>query len=110
METPPKKLTDAVKVLNDYFRVLSERIAEEITQNKHEFASTADGQAEALLDKFAKQVQRLNTVYRMLQGEAYNTRPEGLEPLAKEEFRCFGCGGVIKATDQFCPICGWSWK
>jgi hypothetical protein len=70
METPPKKLTDAVKVLNDYFRVLSERIAEEITQNKHEFASTADGQAEALLDKFAKQVQRLNTVYRMLQGEA----------------------------------------
>jgi rRNA maturation endonuclease Nob1 len=30
--------------------------------------------------------------------------------LAKEEFRCFGCGGVIKATDQFCPICGWSWK
>ena len=110
MDTPPKNLTDAVKVLNDYFGVLSQRIAEEITQHKQDFTPTGTDQAEVILDKYAKQVQRLNTVYGMLRGEAYPGRPEGLEPLAKDEFRCFGCGGVIKPTDQFCPVCGWSWK
>jgi len=110
MDTPPKNLTDAVKVLNDYFGVLSKRMSDEIIEHKKEFTSTGTGQAEAILDKYAKQVQRLNTVYGMLRGEAYPSRPEGLEPLARDEFRCFGCGGVIKATDQFCADCGWSWK
>jgi rubrerythrin len=110
MDTPPENLSEAVKVLNDYYGVLSRRIADEIIKHKQQFTPSGTGEAEAILDRHAREVQRLNTVYGLLRGEAYPTRPEGREPLAKDEFRCFGCGGVMKATDQFCPVCGWSWK
>ncbi len=110
METPPKNLKDAVKVLSDYFGVLSQRMADEILEHKQEFTSSGTGQAEAILDKYARQVQRLTTVYGLLRGEAYPYRPDGAEPLARDEFRCFGCGGVIKQEDTFCRVCGWSWK
>jgi hypothetical protein len=36
--------------------------------------------------------------------------PTGTEPFGKDEFRCLGCGGVIRREDKACRICGWSWK
>jgi ATP-dependent Clp protease ATP-binding subunit ClpA len=41
---------------------------------------------------------------------ASQEKPQGTEPLGKDDFRCFGCGGVIHREDQTCPKCGWSWR
>jgi hypothetical protein len=30
-------------------------------------------------------------------------------PLAKHEFRCFQCYGIIRVTDDSCSQCGWTW-
>jgi len=45
--------------------------------------------------------------YVALRGEdVFREKP----PLDKDEFRCFGCGGVVHREDESCQACGWSWK
>jgi hypothetical protein len=41
---------------------------------------------------------------------APNGKPDGERPSGKVEFRCFGCGEVIKKDDEVCSSCGWTWK
>jgi hypothetical protein len=111
MSDPKSQLRDAVKVLNEYYGVLARQIADEINENKQDFGSRF-GQAQNILTKYATQLSELAEVYRILRIEAWidQDKPEGREPLTRDEFRCFGCGEVIQAKDSACKICGWTWR
>jgi rubrerythrin len=51
-----------------------------------------------------------DAVFSNLSQFEFREKPQGTQPLSKDEFRCFGCGGAIKYEDESCPLCGWSWK
>ena len=110
MNNTQNEVREAISVLNDYYGVLARHVAREILSRKEDFKSAEADRADAILEKYARQVSRLSQIYGILRGEAYIDKPEGTEPLARNEFRCFGCGGVIQANDQECPLCHWSWK
>jgi hypothetical protein len=111
LRDPQPRLREAVRVLHQYHGVLARQIADEIADNTGSFG-TPFGQAENMLTKYATQIHELAEVYRLLRFEAWMDadKPQGREPLAKEEFRCFGCGEVIDARESACKLCGWSWR
>ena len=67
-------------------------------------------QKDNLIDEHYNRLYRLVCLYCTLRSHAVKEKPKGDAPLAKSEFRCFGCGGVIKQEDDSCRICGWTWK
>src|SRR5215471_14050921 len=111
MREPNLPLRESVRVLADYRGVLARQIADEIAESREDFESPF-GQAQNILSKYATQIYEWETVYRMLRYEAWMDadKPQGREPLAKDEFRCFGCGEVIHAKDAACKLCGWTWR
>jgi hypothetical protein len=100
---------EALRVLNQYYTILARQMAEEIIEHKEDFESAGFGQAEIIVDKYARHIQQFGAVYSILRWKAHRTKPEGKVPLGKYDFRCFGCGGVIHSTDAACQICGWTW-
>jgi len=112
MSDPKPKLREALKVLNDYYAVLAKQIADEVVEHKEDFSEEAFGQAENIIEKYARQVNELGVIYGVLRWEAWmdKDKPEGREPLARDEFRCFGCGEVIESKDSACKLCGWTWR
>ena len=110
MSDPKNQIRDALKLVNEYYRVLAEQVAAEIIAHKADFQSAELGQAESIVERYAKHAQRVNVLYGILRYEATYAKPEGREPLARDEFRCFGCGEAIKAEDGACKICGWTWR
>jgi len=111
MSDSKSQLREAVKVLHEYYGVLARQIADEIAEKKEDFGSPF-GEAQNILSKYATQIYELGEVYRVLRWEAWmdQDKPEGKEPLARDEFRCFGCGDVIEAKDSACKLCGWTWR
>jgi rubrerythrin len=103
-------IREATTILNNYYSVLAKEMADEIIAHKADFESAGLGQNESIIEKYAKHASHVSVIYGFLRFEAKYTRPEGREPLARNEFRCFGCGEVIKDTDTACPLCGWSWR
>jgi rubrerythrin len=103
-------IREAMTVLNSYYSVLAKEMADEIIAHKADFESAGLGQAESIVERYAKHAQRVNVLYGILRYESAYTKPEGREPLARNEFRCFGCGEVIKEDDTACPLCGWTWR
>ena len=101
---------DALRVLNEYYTTLANQMADEIVEHKEDFESAGFGQAEMIVDNYARHIQQLNAVYSILRWKSYRQKPEGKLPLGKYDFRCFGCGGVIHSNEDACQICGWSWR
>jgi rubrerythrin len=110
MSDPKNEIHEAMKMLNEYYRVFAKQIAAEIITHKADFESPELGQAEGLVERYAKHAQRVNALYGILSYESGFNKPAGKEPLARDEFRCFGCGEVIKESDAACPLCGWAWR
>jgi hypothetical protein len=111
MATPQNEYHKALRVLNDYYTVLARQMAEEIVEHKEDFESPGfGGQAEGIIEKYAQHIQEVGSVYSFLRWKAHRERPEGKTPLGKYDFRCFGCGGVIRSSEDYCQICGWTWR
>ena len=111
MSIPETDIQKALVVLNDYYMLLAEKMAAEIVEHRQDFESPGFGsQADDIIEKHARHIQQLGSVYSVLRWKAQRKKPAGKLPLGKDEFRCFGCGGVIKADEEACSICGWSWK
>jgi hypothetical protein len=111
MPPPVNEFDGAQRILKKYYRELMKRMAVEIIEHKEDFESPGFGSsADEIIEKYALQLQRLCPVFSNLAQFAFREKPHGTGPLGKDEFRCFGCGGVIHSEDQSCRICGWSWK
>ncbi len=111
MSEPENEYQNALKVLNRYYTVLAEKIAGEVIEHREDFESPGYGsRAEDIIDRHARTIQELGFVYAILRWKAYPKKPEGKEPLGKNDFRCFGCGGVIHPNEEACLKCGWKWK
>jgi hypothetical protein len=111
MSTPENEFDGAQRILKKYYHALMKRMAEEIIEHKDDFESTGFGnQADEIVEKYALQLQRLCPVFSNLNQFAFREKPRGTEALGKDDFRCFGCGGVIRRGDDRCRLCGWTWK
>src|SRR5262245_57581324 len=105
---PQNELEGAQRILRRYYERAVRQLAEDIIKNTEDFEQLY-GNAESILDKHYCRLSRIGCTYAYLRSLA-SDKPKGTEPLAKSEFRCFGCGGVIKQHDISCQLCGWTWK
>jgi hypothetical protein len=111
MSKPTNEHQEALVVLKKYYDILAKKMADEIVEHREDFESPGFGsQAEDIIEKHARHVQYLGQVYSILRWKVYRKKPEGKEPLAKSDFRCFGCGAVIHSNEDACSICGWTWR
>lgn len=111
MSVPENEYQKALIVLNNHYTVLTNQMAAEIVEHREDFEAPGFGsQAEEIIEKHARRIQQLGSVYSILRWKAYRKKPVGKEALKKDEFRCFGCGGVILSSEGACTICGWTWK
>jgi len=111
MSAPENEHQEALNILNKHYAVLAKQMAAEIVEHREDFESPGFGrQADDIIEKHARHIQQLGSVYSILRWKAYRKLPEAKEPLGKYEFRCFGCGGVIKINEEACSICGWTWR
>jgi hypothetical protein len=110
MSAPENEHREALAILNSYYTGLAKKMAEEIIDHREDFESPGFGsQVDDIIEKHARHIQQLGSVYSILRWKAYRKKPEGKEPLGKYDFRCFGCGGVIHSNEDACSICGWRW-
>jgi hypothetical protein len=110
MNTPENEHQEALTVLNNYYTILAKKMAGEIIEHREDFESSGFGsQVDDLIERHARHIQQLGSVYSILRWKAYRKKPEGKVPLGKYDFRCFGCGGVIHSNEDACSICGWRW-
>lgn len=100
----------ATDILQGYYRRLAEEIAEDIIRHESDFASSGFSEAESILDRHSRRLCDLSQVFHHLARHTRGPKPEAGGPLQKHEFRCFGCGGVIRPEDEVCPSCGWTWS
>jgi hypothetical protein len=111
MSAPDNEYQKALRVLNDYYTVLAKQMAEDIVEHKEDFESPGfGGKADDIIEKYARHIQQLGSVYSILRWKGYKEKPQGKMPLGKYDFRCFGCGGVIHSNEDACQICGWTWR
>src|SRR5437879_3184869 len=108
MSTP--RMNRAMNVLRTYYRKLAEDIAQDVIDHEADFSSPGFGEAENLMERQSRRLCDLSQVFHHLSRYAPSKKPVGKEPLAKNEFRCFGCGGVVREKDEACTTCGWTWK
>jgi hypothetical protein len=74
-----------------------------------EFGKGAFGGADEIIDKHYTRVHQLTSLFCNLRQFAAGDKPKGTEPLGRDDFRCFGCGHIIKLEDTQCQLCGWTW-
>ena len=103
------KIQRAANILRNYYRKLAEEISQDVLDHADDFDTSAFGETDTLLERHSRRLCDLSQVFAHLQRFVPKKKPEGKEPLGKGEFRCFGCGGVIKEHDEACGSCGWSW-
>ena len=111
MNTPQNQFDTAHQVLKKHYKDLVEQMAEEIIEHREDFESPGFGsQAEDIIDKYSRKLYSVGITFCNLSQFVSREKPQGKEALTKDEFRCFGCGSVIRREDQVCRVCGWSWK
>ena len=111
MSEPENEHQEALTVLNKYYSILAKQLADEIVESREDFESPGFGsQADEIIEKYARRFNQLGCAYGILRWKAYRKKPEGKEPLGKYDFRCFGCGAVIRPTEEACTVCGWTWR
>ena len=111
MSTPQDEFDGAQRILKKYCGELVKQMAQEIIAHKEDFESPGFGnEADEIIEKYAIKLNRVCPVFSNLSWFAFREKPNGTEPLGKDEFRCFGCGSVIRREDESCRVCGWTWK
>jgi|SRR6516225_1449329 hypothetical protein len=106
---PEDEFQGALKVLHGYYQRLMKETAEDIIKHAEDF----DGpfaNPDNLVDEYYNRLYRVMCPYATLRTYAVKEKPKSDQPLEKNEFRCFGCGGVIRQEDESCRLCGWTWK
>lgn len=109
MAIPRDEYEGALKVLTKYYRELMDEIVTDIIRNKDEFEQGGFGRAEELIDRHYTRLAHLGCLHANIR-QWCAQKPKGTEPLSKDQFRCFGCGGVIAKEDDACRLCGWTWR
>jgi len=107
---PQNEFEGADQILRRYYKHLVKEIAEDIIQHREDFEGGGFTGVDELIEKHSDRLCRLNQVHWHVHRFAQPKKPVGTEPLAKNEFRCFGCGGVIRAEEERCRLCGWTWR
>ena len=111
MNNPQRKFQEAHEALKKYYRNLVGQLADEIIQNRESFETAEfDGKADDILEKYSKKLYSVGAVHCNLAQFTGRMKPTGLDPLGKDQFRCFDCGSVINRDDEVCRVCGWSWR
>jgi hypothetical protein len=111
MPSPENEYQKALRVLNEHYTALADQMAQDILEHKEDFESPGfGGDAENIVEKYARRIQQLGSVYSILRWKAHREKPDGKVPLGRYDFRCFGCGGVIQSTEDYCHVCGWTWR
>jgi hypothetical protein len=106
---PENEFHGALKILRGYYERLMKEMAEDVIKHADDFDGPF-GNPDNLIDEHYNRLYRLTSLYCTLRNYAVKEKPKGDAPLGKNEFRCFGCGGVIKQEDDSCNLCGWTWK
>ena len=107
---PENEYAGALSILRKHYQIMMLEIAEDIILNEEEFAKGGYGGAGNLLERYNNRLYPLCSVFANLRSCASKEKPKGSQPLKPNEFRCFGCGGVIREEDTICGLCGWTWK
>ncbi len=107
---PKNEFDGACQILKEYHQQMVQQMAEEIIRKGDYFTYLPLGDADDLIERYSYRFSRLSTVYTNLARFVSSEKPRGQQPLGKDEFRCFGCGGVIRLEDIECVLCGWTWK
>ena len=106
---PENEFQGAQRILWRYFERVVREMAEDIIKHAEDFEQPF-GEAENILERHYCRLSRVGCTYAYLRTLASKEKPKGTQALARNEFRCFGCGGVIKEEDNSCRLCGWTWK
>jgi len=110
-KSKPLKICESRVSIAEILRQLGKKDCNEIIEHREDFDSPGFGsQAVEIIEKHACHLSQLGTVYSILRWKSFQKKPEDKVPLGKNEFRCFGCGGVILSNEEACSICGWTWK
>jgi len=107
---PQDEFDGALRILRRYYGEMMQEFAEEVIENADEFKKGKFGKGDALLERQSDRLRPLCSIFANLHAFGAKMKPEGTAPLSKEEFRRFGCGGVIGREDNACRLCGWTWK
>ena len=110
MVTPNEETHRTAGTLYRYYTAMLERLGQEVSEHAEEFESPDSEVADAIVQMYARRLRDLRSLHSALRWKAFRTNPQGMEPLGKDQFRCFGCGGVIRLGDEMCPTCGWTWR
>jgi len=111
MSINPNEFETALKILKNYYSKLVREISTEIIQNRDSFENDdmVFKQAESILERHSAKLYQLSTVFSNLRQFLRTELPKGEQPAGKDEFRCFGCGAVIRRNQKECAVCGWTW-
>jgi hypothetical protein len=81
MSEPENEHQEALKVLNNYYATLAKKMAEEVIEHREDFESPGFGsQADELIEKYARRIQQLGSVYSILRWKAYRKKQKGRSP------------------------------
>ena len=72
-----------------------DEVVTDILRNQEEFEKGSYGRAEDIIDRHYTRLAHLGCLHANLR-QWRSQKTKGTEPLGKDEFRCFGCGGVIQ--------------
>ena len=104
------KREQARQILAKYHAALKERMFNDVIDHAAEFENPFPTTAEDLILRYGAQYHYFCALYSACRPPLPDKKPAGKEPLGKEDFRCFSCGGVIRPKDEACQTCGWTWK
>ena len=104
------KFARSVEILRRYYRVIAEEAAQDIVEHEESFTGDTFGDGDSLLARHSYKFDHLSRVFQHIRRFAPGrTKPDAKYPLQAGQFRCFGCGGLIRVQDDDCPRCGWTW-
>ena len=99
----------SLNILRKYYRTLADDVAKDVVEHWRDFDSPDLSTIDSMLERHSRRLCDLSQVFDHLRRFAPKQKPDAGEPLSAGEFRCFGCGGVIKLEDEQCKKCGWTW-
>lgn len=106
---PKNEFEAALRILREHYRSLMIEAAEDIVRSREEFSQGSFSKADEVIEKHYCRISRLAGVYSNLRSFASTELPKGSQSLSVNEFRCFGCGHVIRSPERQCALCGWTW-
>ena len=112
MSEPENQHQEALQVLNNYYTSLATKMAAEIVERREDFESPGFGsQPDDLMEKYARHIQQLGSVYSILRWKAAHGRSrKGRNPWASTTSGVLVAVGSFIQRKTYAPVCGWSWR